>query len=153
VAHRAAGSPDRLFRTAYALCGSRAGAEELVLETIARARRRRRYGDAVHLMRDLHRSWRDRQRGSSVRPATTAETIDWVVDRAGHPHVLALDVERAYDAIAHLPPQQREAIAAVDVLGLTHREAARALRIRRRTLTSRLYRARERVTAALQETT
>jgi RNA polymerase sigma-70 factor, ECF subfamily len=150
--------PDRLFRAAYALCGSREGAEELVLETFARARGRRRFvrrgGDAVHLMRELHRSWTGRERGRSIRPATAGpgEPIGWVVDRSGDPHVLALDVQRAYQAIAELPRQQREAIAAVDVFGLAHRDAARALRIRRRTLTTRLYGARERVAAALQET-
>ena len=147
---------DRLFRAAYALCGSRADAEQLVQETFARASRRRRFvrpgGDAVHLMRALRRNWIDHQRAGSARPAATgpADAVDWAVDRGAATDRPALDVQRAYDAVAKLPPPQREAIAAVDVLGLSHRDSARALRIRRATLTSRLHHARERVAAALQ---
>jgi RNA polymerase sigma-70 factor (ECF subfamily) len=147
---------DRLFRAAYALCGSRADAEELVQETCARALKRRRLvragGDAARLMRILRRSWIDHQRAGSARPAATgpADAIDWVVDRDAHADLPALDVQHAYEAVAKLPPPQREAIAAVDVLGLSHRDAARALRIRGGTLTSRLYHARERIAAALE---
>jgi RNA polymerase sigma-70 factor, ECF subfamily len=154
---------DRLFRAAYALCGSRADAEELVRETFATPIKRRRFvhrgGDAVHLMRALRRAWIDHERARPTLPAandlpepTPPEPIDWVVDRSGNPGVFALDVERAYDAVGKLSPQLREVIAAVDVLGLSHRDAARALRMRRRTLTSRLHRAREHVAAALEET-
>jgi RNA polymerase sigma-70 factor, ECF subfamily len=149
---------DRLFRAAYALCGSRADAEELVREIFATPVRRRlfvrRGGDAVHLMRALRRTWIDHQRARPARPATSdpPERIDWVVDRGGDPGAFALEVKRAYDAVGRLSPQLREVIAAVDVLGLSHRDAARALRMRRRTLTSRLHRARELVTATLKET-
>jgi RNA polymerase sigma-70 factor (ECF subfamily) len=147
---------DRLLRAAYALCGSPADAEDLVREAFARALRKRRLlrrgGDAVYLMRALRLSWIDLHR--EVRPPRRdrppPEAIDWVVDGGRDPDVLALDVELAYDAVARLSPRQRKAIAAVDVLGLSHRDAARALRIRQRTLTSRLHRARERIAAALE---
>lgn len=125
-------------------------------ETFAKAVKRRRFvrpgGDAVHLMRALRRSWIDHQRAGPARRATTGppEAIDWVVDRGAHTDLPALDVQHAYDAIGKLSPQQREAIAAVDVLGLSHRDAARVLRIRQGTLTSRLYHARERIAAALE---
>ena len=120
---------------------------------IKRRRFLRRGGDAVHLMRALRRTWIDHQRGRPARPAADdpPEPIDWVVDRGGNPGVLALDVKRAYDAVGTLSPQLREVIAAVDVLGLSHRDAARALRMRRRTLTGRLHRAREQVAAVLEE--
>ena len=49
-----------------------------------------------------------------------------------------------------LPAPQREAIVAVDILGLAYKEAARALRIRKGTLMSRLARARERVAREME---
>jgi predicted DNA-binding protein (UPF0251 family) len=41
------------------------------------------------------------------------------------------------------------ALVAVDVLGLSYREAARALRVRESTLTTRVFRARKQVAAGL----
>jgi RNA polymerase sigma-70 factor (ECF subfamily) len=147
---------DRLFRAAYALCGARTDAEDLVQETFARVLERprivRRGSDLAYLMRVLRNTWIDFQRARSARPATTGppEAIDWVVDRGGDPGELALDVQLAYDAMRELSPPLREAVAAVDVLGLSYRDAARSLKIRQGTLMSRLFRARERIAAALE---
>ena len=55
------------------------------------------------------------------------------------------------EAIAELPDDFRDALVAVDVAGLSYREAARALRTREATITSRLHRARQRVATALRE--
>jgi RNA polymerase sigma-70 factor (ECF subfamily) len=52
--------------------------------------------------------------------------------------------------IAELPADFREALVAIDVLGLSYREASRALRVREATITTRLYRARQRVAHELQ---
>jgi RNA polymerase sigma-70 factor (ECF subfamily) len=150
--------PDRLFRAAYVLCGSQADAEDLVRETLARALDRRGRlppgGDPARLMRVLRRTWIELQRARSCRPAASGSPVatDWVVDRARDNDLTAREVHVAYEAVRDLSPQQREAIAAVDVLELSHRDAARALRIRRRTLTRRLSSARERISAALEET-
>jgi RNA polymerase sigma-70 factor, ECF subfamily len=147
---------DRLFRAAYALCGSRADAEDLVQETFARVLERprvvRRGSDLAYLMRVLRNTWVDFHRARSARPDTSGppEAVDWVVDRGGDPGDLALDVRMAYEAMCELSPRLREAIAAVDVLGLSYRDAAKALRIRQGTLMSRLSRARERIAAALE---
>jgi RNA polymerase sigma-70 factor (ECF subfamily) len=145
---------DRMFRVAYALTGSRHDAEDLVQETFARvlARPRRLRGKDVppYLMRALRNTWIDLQRTRRARPAVAGnDALEWVVDRRGDPSTVALDVRVAYDAIRRLSPKLREAIAAVDVLGLSYREAARALRIREGTLQSRLSRARDRVATAL----
>ena len=43
------------------------------------------------------------------------------------------------------------ALVAVDVLGLSYREAARALRVREATITTRLFRARKQVAAKLAD--
>ncbi len=53
----------------------------------------------------------------------------------------ALEVREVYATIAELPEDFRLALVAVDVVGLSYREAARALRVREATITTRLYRA------------
>lgn len=142
---------DRLFRAAYALCGTRAEAEDLVQETLAcvleRPRLARRRSKLAYLMRILREAWLERERTSSARPGVTGSTdeVEWVADRGGDPSEARL----AYDALRRLSPQLREAVVAVDVVGLSQRQAARALRVRRSTLTSRLCRGRERIAAAL----
>jgi RNA polymerase sigma-70 factor, ECF subfamily len=148
---------DRLFRAAWALSGSRAEAEDLVQETFARVLERprfvRRGSDLAYLMRVLRNTWVDFHRARSARPDTSGppEAVEWIVDRAGDPGEVALDVQMAYEAMRELSPPLREAIAAVDVLGLSYRDAAKALRIRQGTVMSRLSRARERIAAALEE--
>jgi RNA polymerase sigma-70 factor, ECF subfamily len=145
---------DRLFRTAYALCGSRAGAQELVEETFARSLERRRLacrrGELGYLVRVLRDTWVDLARAASTLPAGTgpAGELEWVVDAGGDPAALVRDVRLAYDAVSELPPPLREALVAVDVVGLCHHNAARALRIRQGILIGPVVRGRERIAAA-----
>jgi RNA polymerase sigma-70 factor (ECF subfamily) len=147
----------RLYRAAYALVGSGAEAEDLVQETFARVlsrtRRVRRGGERAYLMRVLRNTWIDFQRARAARPDPVGgEAIDWVLDAESDPGGLAQDVRLAYEGMHELSREQREAIVAVDVLGLTYKEAARALRIRQGTLMSRLARARERVARYMEGT-
>jgi RNA polymerase sigma-70 factor, ECF subfamily len=153
-AQRMAEHTERLFRVAYALSGSRHDAEDLVQETfvrvLARPRLVRRQDDPRYLMRALRNTWIDTQRARAARPVTSgADALEWVADGTTDPSALLLDVQVAYGAMRELSPKLREAIAAVDVLGLSYRDAARALRIRLGTLQSRLARAREHVAIAL----
>ncbi len=53
------------------------------------------------------------------------------------------------EAIATAPAPYRDAVIAVDVLGLTYREAARSLRTREATIASRLHRGRQHVAREL----
>ena len=53
------------------------------------------------------------------------------------------------EAIANAPPSFRDAVVAVDVLGLSYAEAARHLKVPEATVTSRLYRGRRHVARTL----
>src|SRR5437588_9045279 len=146
---------DRLYRAAWALCGSREDAEDLVQETFARVLSRPRvlHGDAelYYLMRVLRNTFLTSRRTASRRPVTVATLEDVVsADRrpTAQPHE-ALEVHELYGAIAELPEDFRLALVAVDVLGLSYREAARALGAREATITTRLFRARRQITQRL----
>jgi RNA polymerase sigma-70 factor (ECF subfamily) len=146
---------DRLFRAAWALCGSREDAEDLVQETFARvlARPRMLRGDEelYYLMRVLRNTFLTTRRTASRRPVTAA-TLDDIVaadpSTSGQPQA-ALEVQELYATIAELPDDFRMALVAVDVLGLSYREAARALHTREATITTRLFRARKQVARLL----
>jgi RNA polymerase sigma-70 factor (ECF subfamily) len=145
----------RLFRAAYAMCNSREDAEDLVQETFERALRRRRVvqrdHDLAYLLRILRNAWWTQSRTAVRRRSTPAppEELEWVTDRHGDPEA-ALDARLAYTAIAELSEPLRNTIVAVDIVGLSYKEAARSLRTRTGTIMSRLYRAREQVSAALE---
>jgi RNA polymerase sigma-70 factor, ECF subfamily len=146
---------DRLYRAAWALCGSREDAEDLVQETFARVLSRPRVvrgeDDLYYLMRALRNTFFSSLRTASRRPQTVATLEDVAAtDRrtAGQPEQ-ALEVQEVYATIAELSKDFRLALVAVDVLGMSYREAARALRVREATLTTRLHRARKQVAARL----
>jgi RNA polymerase sigma-70 factor (ECF subfamily) len=147
---------DRLYRAAYALTGTSHDAEDLVQETFERVLRRprfiRRDGDLAYLLRALRNTWIAMRRSQAARARTVElhEEVEWVVDHGADPGTTALEVRAAYAAIRELSDPLREAIVAVDVAGLSYREAARALRVREGTIMSRLSRARERVAAQLE---
>jgi RNA polymerase sigma-70 factor (ECF subfamily) len=146
---------DRLYRAAWALCGSREDAEDLVQETFARVLSRPRVlrGDdeLYYLMRVLRNTFLTGRRTASRRPVTVAELEDVVAadprptNRPEH----AIEVQEIYATIAELPESFRLAIVAVDVLGLSYREASRSLHVPEATLTTRLFRARKQVAARL----
>jgi RNA polymerase sigma-70 factor (ECF subfamily) len=146
---------DRLYRAAWALCGSREDAEDLVQETFARVLSRPRLihgdDDLYYLMRVLRNTFLTSRRTASRRPHTVA-TLEDVA--AADPRPMgrperALEMQELYATIAGLPEDFRLALVAVDVLGLSYREASRALRVREATLTTRLYRARKQITRLL----
>jgi RNA polymerase sigma-70 factor (ECF subfamily) len=146
---------DRLYRAAWALCGSREDAEDLVQETFARVLSRPRvlHGDdeLYYLMRVLRNTFLTSRRTASRRPVTVATLEDVVAadpQPMGQPE-RALEMQEVYATIADLPEDFRLTLVAVDVLGLSYREAARALRVREGTITTRLFRARKQVAKRL----
>jgi RNA polymerase sigma-70 factor (ECF subfamily) len=142
---------DALYRSAWALCGSREDAEDLVQEMLARVLARPRTvnagGERAYLMRALRNTFYSRLRSASRRPRTT-DTLDDVVvpeRRVTSQPERAFEVGEIFEAIAELPEDFRLAIVAVDVLGLSYGEAATVLDTREATITTRLYRARQRI--------
>ncbi len=143
---------DRLYRAAWALCGSRHDAEDLVQETfarvLARPRQLRGQDELAYLMRVLRNTFLTQRRTASRRPQNarvSPEEIDAADPHAGERPEQAVLAKEVFGAIAQLPDNYRLALVAVDVVGLSYREAATALRTREATIATRVFRARERV--------
>jgi RNA polymerase sigma-70 factor (ECF subfamily) len=142
---------DRLYRAAWALCGTREDAEDLVQETYARVlakpRLLRNEDDLGYLMRALRNTFYSRLKTESrrLRPGPLPEQLDVVADPHARDPEAAVEAGELYAAIAALPDDFRDVLVAVDVTGLSYKEAARALRIHEGTVMSRLYRARQQV--------
>ncbi|MGO9793386.1 MAG: RNA polymerase sigma factor [Solirubrobacteraceae bacterium] len=145
-----------LYRAAWALCGSREDAEDLVQDTFARVLAKPRVirGDErAYLMATMRNTFYSRVRSASRRPRTAAtlEDVEPADPRPGVQPDSALEFGELLGAIAELPEDFRLALAAVDILGLSYGEAARALGAREATITTRVYRARQRVVRRISE--
>jgi RNA polymerase sigma-70 factor, ECF subfamily len=144
----------RLYRAARAWTRSREEAEDLVQETyvrvLARPRLLRNEDEVGYLLRALRNTLISQRRTESRRPVTT-ELVDEVTlgTRATDDPAEAAEIHQVYAAISRLPDEFRDAIIAVDVAGLSYQEAARAFGVPEGTLTSRLFRARDRVARLL----
>jgi len=147
---------DRLYRAAWSLCGSREEAEDLVQETFVRVLLKPRWlhadDDIGYLLRVLRNTFVSSRRTAARRPLTNPlpDDLTSVEDRSAPNPEAQIEVAELYAAISALPETFRDALIAVDVVGLSYREAARALRVREATLTTRVHRARGRVADALK---
>jgi RNA polymerase sigma-70 factor, ECF subfamily len=148
-----------MLRVARALCGSRESAEDLVQETVARVLSRPRLlrgeDEGAYLMQALRNTFASSRRTAARRPHITAtleelDTADRCTAACPEEAVIAAQV---FSAIARLPESFRLALVAVDVAGLSYREAAQALGAPEATVTTRLYRARQRVARELDPRT
>jgi RNA polymerase sigma-70 factor (ECF subfamily) len=144
---------DRLYRAARALCGTREEAEDLVQETFARVLRKPRTlragDDSGYLLRALTNTFMSTRRTASRRPRTCRDQVAFVEDRHAPGPEESVEAAEVYATISLLPDDFRDALVAIDLVGLSYREAARALGVREATITTRLYRARQRVARAL----
>ena len=142
---------DRLYRAAWALCGSREDAEDLVQETYTRLLQRprllRNEDDLGYLLRALRNTFLNQKRTESrrLRSGPLPEQLDLVADPRSRDPQAAVEAGELYAAIAALPDDFRDVLVAVDVAGLSYKEAARALKTKEGTVMSRLYRARQEV--------
>jgi RNA polymerase sigma-70 factor (ECF subfamily) len=138
-----------LYRAACALCGSRYDAEDLVQETFVNILKRPRLlrdGNEIgYLLRALRNTQANRYRAAARRPATR----ELFEDDAPPSHETDVNAREIMQAIASAPAHYRDAVIAVDVVGLSYREAARALHTREATITTRLHRGRQHVARKL----
>ena len=146
----------RLYRAARAWTHSREDAEDLVQETYAQVLKRprllRNEDEMGYLLRALRNTLISRVRAQHRRPETTVLEDDSALGtRASDDPAQATETRQVYAAIAELPDEFRDALIAVDVAGLSYQEAARAFGVPEGTLTSRLFRARDRVARRLSE--
>ena len=100
---------DRLYRAAWALCGSREDAEDLVQETyarvLARPRLLRNEDDLGYLLRALRNTFLNQKRteGRRLRPGPLPDQLDLVADPQARQPQAALEAGELYAAIAALP--------------------------------------------------
>jgi RNA polymerase sigma-70 factor, ECF subfamily len=142
-----AGHLDRLMRAALAMTGSRADAEDLVQEVCLRVLAKPRVvrGNELAYLHGVLRNTFISDYQTRVRRRTTPvepDSLSHVPAGAREdPEVRALHRE-VRQAITELPEHYRDAVVAVDVLGLPYAEAAEALGVAGGTIMSRLYRGR-----------
>ena len=146
----------RLYRAAYGLCGSREAAEDLVQDTYEQVLRRPRFlrhdQDLAYLLRVLRNTWiRSARKRRLATVVAESDEIEAVPDPRGDAVTQAVEVRVVYEVLRQLSPPLREAVVAVDVLGLSYKEAARALGTRDGTIMSRLYRGRGEIAAWLAD--
>jgi RNA polymerase sigma-70 factor (ECF subfamily) len=144
----------RLYRAARAWTRSREEAEDLVQETCARVLARPRWlrGDDElgYLLRALRNTLTSERRTAGRRPETAPLSDEWGAgSRAGDEPLEVVANREVYAVIRELPGEFRDALVAVDLVGLSYGDAARALGVPEGTLTSRLFRARDRVATRL----
>jgi RNA polymerase sigma-70 factor (ECF subfamily) len=145
---------DRLFRAAWALCGEREQAEDLAAATYARTLLQppalRRGDDPSRLLRELRRTLaatrrEERRRGAQPRAPQPLEAVE----RPAPAPDDGMEPRAVYSAVAALPEELRDVLVAIDVAGLSRRQAAWALRVREASLGRRLDRARAELARAL----
>lgn len=141
---------DRLYRAALGLCGNRHDAEDLVQETYARVLAKprfvRRDGDLGYLLRALSNTFASDRRRASRRPVQPMpEDREPVDPRTGERPAEAAEAGEVFRTVSQLPDDARDVIIAIDLVGLSYKEAAKVLGTEEGTVMSRLYRARQRV--------
>ena len=146
---------DRLHAGARALCGNHPDADDLVQDVfvtlLKRPRRLREGSPLAYLMTMLRNAHVDRHRSAARRPADPLFDDDEPEElRAGMRPDRALEQRAVLEAVHSLESPFRETVVAVDVIGLSYKEAARALSVPVGTVMSRLARGRERVVRTLE---
>jgi RNA polymerase sigma-70 factor (ECF subfamily) len=96
----------------------------------------------------------DQRRAAARRPVEAVDPEDLErLDRSVMPGPqAAVETREVFAAVSGLPDDFRDVIVAVDIVGLSYKEAAKSLKIAEGTVMSRLYRARGRVAKELGAT-
>jgi RNA polymerase sigma-70 factor, ECF subfamily len=146
---------DRMMAAARSLAGNHADADDLVQEVMLslmqRPRRIKSGSELAYLMTMLRNAQVDRYRAAARRQTSSLEDAEEPEDpRAGLRPDRAAEGREVLDAVHAIDSPFREVVVAVDVLGLSYKEAAGALGTPVGTVMSRLARGRERVIALLE---
>jgi RNA polymerase sigma-70 factor, ECF subfamily len=147
---------DRLFRAAWALSGSHVDAEDLVQETFARVlakpRRIRNEDDLGYLLQVLRNTFISSRRTAARRLAPEAfhDQVEPADPSSANRPEQAAETREVFAVIAGLSDVFRDALVAVDVVGLSYREAAELLGAKEATITSRVFRARAQVALGME---
>ena len=140
---------DRLYRAAWALCGSRHDAEDLVQETLVNVLKRPRLlrddNEIGYLLRALRNTNASRHYAAARRPPTR-QLFEDDAPSSDEDHATAREI---MEAVAGAPALYRDAVIAVDLVGLSYREAARSLRTQEATIATRVHRGRQHIARAL----
>ena len=141
----------RAFSVAFRVLGQKEDAEDLVQDTYAKVLAKPRRIDTddplpylLTVLRNTHVSW---LRTRARRPQTSELESERAGSAAGP--IEAVASREVFTAIAELPDDFRDVIVAVDVVGLSYAEAAKALKVPQGTVMSRLYRGRDRLAKRL----
>jgi RNA polymerase sigma-70 factor (ECF subfamily) len=141
---------DALYRAAWALCGSRHDAEDLVQTTFAQVLKRRRVlrsgNERAYLLRALRNTYSSSYRTLSRRPSIVPLSEE-DTHRGAEP--VPVSSRELMEAIATAPAPFRDAVIAVDIVGLSYREAAGSLGTREATIASRVHRGRQHIAREL----
>jgi RNA polymerase sigma-70 factor, ECF subfamily len=146
---------DRMVAAARSLCGNHADADDLVQEVylslLQRPRRLNRGSELAYLMTMLRNAQVDRYRSAARRQTSSLEDAAEPEDpRGGLRPERAAEQREVLDAVHALESPFRETVVAVDVLGLSYKEASKSLQVPVGTVMSRLARGRQRVIGALE---
>ncbi len=146
---------DQLYRAAWGLCGSRDDADDLVQETFANVLRKRRFlrseDDIGYLLQVLRNTFFSQRRAAAHHPQTMPlpDELDLLADPRAVRAESRIESNELFALISALPADFRDALVAVDLVGLSYSEAARSLRVGEATITTRLHRARQRIAKSL----
>ena len=108
----------------------------------------RRGQDLAYLLRVLRNTWISSRRSARASTLPVSDRIDEIAawrDPIGQ----TLDGAAVYRALQEVSQPLREALVAVDIVGLSYREAAHALGTKEGTIMSRLHRGRGQIVTRL----
>jgi RNA polymerase sigma-70 factor (ECF subfamily) len=118
---------------------------------LRKPRRLRSDDDLGYLLRVLRNTFCSARRAAARRAQTIAlpDDLDLLEDRNAVRAESRQEAGELFAAISALPVDFRDAVVAIDVIGLSYREAAGALDVREATVTTRLHRGRQRLVREL----
>ena len=126
--------------------------QETCARVLARPRLLRGQDELAYLMTVLRNTFLTQRRTAARRPRIGGVPIDEsdpVDPGTGQRPEEALEAREVFGVIAALPERYRLALVAVDIAGLSYREAAAVLETKEATIATRVFRARQQVALRL----